>query len=265
MRIADQLGIPGVVTARGTDVNEIGDHPAVRGQVRATMAKARALFAVSGALCRQFDHVLGEPGRVELARNGVDLQLFRPPADAAEKLAIRRRLGLPADRRLVLGVGRLAHGKGFLHAAAALGDLGGDSVLVLAGEGPQRAGIAATLPPSRLVFLGGLGRQDVSDAYRACDMLVLPTYREGWPNVVTEALASGLPVVASDVGGIPEMCTSEAVARLVPPADEKALASAIGEFLESPPDPVQVRAHATRYSWDETVAMLSARFQELVP
>lgn len=264
MRIADQLGLPGIVTARGSDVNVIARHPAIRVQVRAAMAKATALFAVSGALCRQFDEVLGETGRVQLARNGVDLEVFRPPADAAEKLAARRRFGLPEDRRLVLGVGRLVDTKGFQHAAAALRDLGGDSALVLVGEGPQRARIAGMLPSSRLVFLGGLSRFEVAEAYRACDMLVLPSYHEGWPNVVTEALASGLPVIASEVGGIPEICTNRDLSRLVPPGDETALATAIGEFFVSLPDPVQVRAQANRYSWGETVAMLSKLFQELV-
>lgn len=264
MQLADQLGLPGVVTARGSDVNVIANNPAIRTQVRASMAKAKALFAVSGALCRQFEAVLGETGRVQLARNGVDLEVYRPPADAAEKLAARRQLGLPGDRKLVLGVGRLVDTKGFQHAAGALDDLGGDSVLVLVGEGPERARIAARLPSARIKFLGGLSQPAVAAAYRACDVLVLPTYREGWPNVITEALASGLPVVASEVGGIPEICTDLAVSKLVPPRDEAALAAAIAEFFATPPDPVQVRAQANRYSWSETVSMLSMLFQELV-
>lgn len=264
LKIADRLALPAVVTARGTDVNVVAARPGIRSQVRTEMAKAAALFAVSTALCRQFDSVLGESGRVQLARNGVDLQGFRPPVDDAEKLLACRQLGLPEGVPLVLGVGRLIDSKGFHHAAAALRNLGGDSVLVLVGEGPDRGRIQKLLPPDRIRFLGSLPKSDLATAYRASDLFVLPTYREGWPNVVTEALASSLPIVASAVGGIPEICSDLSVSRLVPPGDETALATAIQEFLVTPPDPKRVRAQAMEYSWDDTIDMLSKLFQELV-
>ncbi len=264
LQIADRLALPAVVTARGTDVNVVAGRPGIGSQVRAEMSKAAALFGVSTALCRQFDSVLGEPGRVQLARNGVDLQDFRPATDDAEKLLACRQLGLPEGSPLVLGVGRLIDGKGFHHAAAALRNLGGESVLVLVGEGPDQARIQKLLPAHRICFLGSLSKSDVATAYRASDLLVLPTYREGWPNVVTEALASGLPVVASAVGGIPEICRDLAVTRLVPPGDEAALSEAIAEFLATPPDAQRVRAQAVEYSWDDTINMLSKLFQELV-
>jgi glycosyltransferase involved in cell wall biosynthesis len=94
---------------------------------------------------------------------------------------------------------------------------------------------------------------------------VLPSYREGWPNVVTEALACGRPVVASDVGGIPEILADPGVSRLVPAGDVEALGTAIADFLASPPDPVQARALADRYSWHATVVKLSDLFRRLVP
>jgi glycosyltransferase involved in cell wall biosynthesis len=260
MAIARELGLPGIVTARGTDINVLAQVPAVRRQIAAAMPHARALFAVSDALRRSFDEVLDTKGQVLLARNGVDLEVFRP----GDRADARHRLGLPADRPLVLGVGRLVESKGFHHAAAALARLGGDAVLVLVGEGPDRERIRGLLPPGRLMLLGGRRRDEVALAYQACDLLVLPSWREGWPNVVTEALASGLPVVASRVGGIPEICGDAAAAILVAPGDEVALCAALRQFLASPPDPAQVRALATRYSWSDTVSMLSALLLELV-
>jgi preprotein translocase subunit SecE len=99
---------------------------------------------------------------------------------------------------LVLGIGRLVPGKGFAVAAAAIATLPADVLLVLVGEGPERAAIAAA-GGARVRFLGALAPAQVAVACRAADALVLPSEREGWPNVVTEALASGLPVVASRV------------------------------------------------------------------
>ena len=259
MSIASELGLPCVVTARGTDLILIGENKAMRAQMREALTGATALFGVSGDLTERFNRIVGD-GRAALARNGVDLDLYAPGG----KVAARAKLGLPADRPLVLGVGRLHRVKGFHLAAKALDQLGGDALLVLVGEGDDRKFIAGHLPPERLVFLGGRLREDVAAAYRACDLLVLPSFREGWPNVVTEALASGLPVVASAVGAIPDIIGGSDVARLIEPGDVDALRDGIAEFLSAPPDPVQVRALAKRYSWDETVSMLSKLFVETV-
>jgi glycosyltransferase involved in cell wall biosynthesis len=94
--------------------------------------------------------------------------------------------------------------------------------------------------------------------------LLLPSAREGWPNVVTEALASGLPVVASAVGGIPEILTDPAFGRTVPPDDPVALAAAVREFLAAPPPRAAVRAFAERYSWNEPVRQLVDLLQRAV-
>jgi glycosyltransferase involved in cell wall biosynthesis len=260
MTIAKELDLPCVLTARGTDVNVLAARPEIRAQMVAAFDGAAAMLAVSDALRLAFDGIVGE-GRVETARNGVDLEHFRP----GDRLAARERLGLPAAGALVLGVGRLIEGKGFHDAAAALATRDDGSRLVLVGDGPDRARIAACLPADRVHFLGTLDRAAVARAYQACDVCVLPSYREGWPNVVTEALACGLPVVASDVGGIPEILVDPAVARLVAPGDVAALGTALWEFLDAPPDPVQARALAERYSWNATVVKLSDLFRSLVP
>ena len=260
LHIARALQLPCVVTARGSDVNVLAEIPVIREQVRSTMHDAARLFAVSSALSGRFADVLGNGSRVETVRNGVDLELYRP----GDRAAARRALGLPGDRQVVLGVGRLVEGKGFHHAAAALAGLGGDAVLALVGDGPERERIAGLLAPQRLCLLGARPRDQVILAYQASDLLVLPTYREGWPNVVTEALACGLSVVASAVGGIPEILADDRVGALVPPGDTEALQVALQRFLAAPPDPRLARALAEGYSWDDTVQRLSALFRDLV-
>jgi glycosyltransferase involved in cell wall biosynthesis len=127
--------------------------------------------------------------------NGVDAALFRPAGSGAERAGLRRRLGLPADRVLVLFVGRLVEKKGFgLLLAAA--DPAYD--LVFAGDGSDlklldgRPGVH---------HLGALPPAELADVYRACDVFALPSESEGFPLTVQEAMASGLPVVTSDDPG----------------------------------------------------------------
>ncbi len=260
LRIGRELNLPVVVTARGTDVNLLPERTAVRTQIQEVAGDAKALLAVCDALRDRLVAVTGlAPERVLTARNGVDLQVFQP----GDRAAARRHLGLPQEPRLVLGVGSLIQRKGFHHLAQALrGDQGnGDIRMVLVGEGPERRRLARILPPERLVFLGVRRHDEVARAYQACDVFVLPSSREGWPNVVTEALACGCPVVATRTWGVPEILTDPSLARMVPAGDETALAGAIQAMLEAPPDQDKVRAFATRYSWEPVVKMLADLYE----
>jgi glycosyltransferase involved in cell wall biosynthesis len=246
LRIARTLGLPCLVTARGTDLNVLR----IARQIREAAAGAFALLAVSQPLCERLAAVTGRP--VQLARNGVDLALFTP----GERGAARARLGLPADGPLVLGVGRLVPGKGFLQLARAVSEISGVR-LVLVGDGPERARIASALAGDRLILLGTRPRAEVALAYQACDVLALPSEREGWPNVVTEALAAGLPVVATDVGAVPEILADERYGAVVARGDGRALVAGLRRFLDAPPEREQVREYARRFGWEETVELLA--------
>lgn len=262
--IARRLGLPLVLTARGSDVNVAAADPVIRARIRDAAASAAQLVAVSTDLAQRLAAIAGVPAeRVLRARNGVDLGAFRP-GDATEA---RRELGLPAAGKLVLGVGRLVPGKGFDVALGAVQQLG-DVRLVLVGDGPERSRLADA-GEGQLLLLGEQPRERVALAMRACDVLVLPSEREGWPNVVTEALASGLRVVASAVGGIPEILGHPRsgdlrLGALVPPRDQAALATALAAVLASPCDREAVRSHAMQWSWDEPVDALCRVFDRLL-
>lgn len=250
--IAMAMDLPCIVTARGTDLNVLAGVPSVARQVRRVAGSAFALLAVSEPLRRRFVEVTGLPDdRVRLLRNGVDLERFHP----GEVAPARAALGLPATGTLVLGVGRLERSKGFHLAAAALAGLP-DARLVLVGDGAERHRLQRQAPGGRVILLGRLPPERVALAYRACDVLVLPSVREGWPNVVTEALASGLPVVATGVGGIPDILSEPIAGAVVPVGDVAALARALREVLQAAPSRAAVRAFATRYSWEQPVAAL---------
>lgn len=262
--LAAELGVPFTLTARGSDVNVLAQDPVIAARIADAARRAGACMAVSDALARRFAEVAGLPReRVVTVRNGVDLERFHP----GDRRAARRELGLPPEGRVVLGIGRLVEGKGFAAAARAVARLDATQ-LVLVGDGPEGSAIAQ-LGGDRVTLLGTADPDRVALCCRAADALVLPSHREGWPNVVTEALASGLPVVATRVGGIPQIL--DAVDRdpepwlgaLVEVGDDGGLGAALRRVLDTPPEPQRVRAFAERYGWQQPVQLLVDTFRRL--
>ena len=113
-------------------------------------------------------------------------------------------------------------------------------------------------------FLGQLPQSELPRCYSAADALVLASSREGWPNVLLEAMACGTPVVAARVGGTPEVVTSRAAGVLFEPRTVAALADAIRGLLENPPERAETRRHAEQFSWDETTRGQLALFERVV-
>jgi glycosyltransferase involved in cell wall biosynthesis len=154
------------------------------------------------------------------------------PAPTRDRAAVRAGLGLPDGRPLVVAVGRLHPQKGYgtlLDAAAGWTD--GPQVVV-AGDGPQEAELAARITAERLpVRLLGR-RTDIADLLAAADVCVLPSVWEARSLTAQEALRSGTPLVATRVGGIPELVGDAAA--LVPPGDAAALAAAVEQVLADP-------------------------------
>jgi teichuronic acid biosynthesis glycosyltransferase TuaC len=242
-----------VITARGTDVNLLPEYRVPRRLVRWAAAQAAGIVTVSEALRGRLIE-LGVPGnRIEILRNGVDLELFAPQ----DRAAARRELGLDAAGPVVLSVGWLAPQKSFdlvIRAAAALPD----TLLVIVGEGPEKAALqrlARDLQTGeRVRFLGTMPQQRLATVYNAADVLVLASAREGLPNVVLEALACGTPVVATAVGGLPEIVRVGAAGRLVQERTPEAIAAALRDLLADPPGRAAVRACAERFGWGPTTA-----------
>lgn len=258
LRLARRLGKPCVVKVHGSDVNVMAHDPARRPAIVRTLQGADAVVAVSGALADAVVALGVARERVQVIYNGVDTGRFHPGArDEA-----RRRLGVPAQARRILCVGNLKTGKGCLDLVDALPLLLRDqpeATLAFVGDGPDRAALLQRIEArgvTRQVLLSGeLGHDELADQYRAADVVCLPSHGEGVPNVLLEAMACGVPVVATDVGGIPEVVPLPA-GILVRPRDPAALAAALHEALRRPWDAAAIRAHAEGFRWDDNVAAL---------
>jgi glycosyltransferase involved in cell wall biosynthesis len=170
--------------------------------------------------------------RVHVVPNGISTDEFKP----GSRDAARAKLGLGPDP-ILLCVGRLARDKGFATAIESLGRIGNaDARLVVLGGGPERKVLEETARKagvsSRIDFLGSKPRAEVVDHLAAADIFLFPTERdEAAPLVPLEAMAAGLPVVASDIGGGAELIDNGKSGVLVPPAAVDPLAEAIDSLL----------------------------------
>jgi glycosyltransferase involved in cell wall biosynthesis len=271
---ARAAGKPCVVKVHGSDVNVVLKTKAARAVAARVLPMADAVVAVSRPLGEELVR-LGVPrDRVHLVMNGVDTALFRPQGRAEA----RRALGLAVDARVVLFVGRLEPQKGIrelLDAFECVRARMPGATLVLVGDGVSAAEVRARVArwgkgegqsagngegnaAARVV--GPRSPADVARWMAACDVLALPSWAEGTPNVVLEALASGRPVVATRVGGIPDLLRDPRSGLMVPPRDAPALANALAWALARPWDEAGVLASGRACgiaSWGESAAHLA--------
>ncbi|HEV3152887.1 MAG TPA: glycosyltransferase [Candidatus Baltobacteraceae bacterium] len=220
--------VPVVVSAHGVDT--YGWPFARAGLQRAareTLRKATRLSAVSGFLGNIMRTLCGRDVRV--IWNGADERTFFPRAAQPS----RDRLAIPEDRFTVVYAGNLLRAKGLfelIDAAAMISEY--RPLVCLAGEGPDKE-LLQQRAAQRNVDVRFLGRREhaeIADVLAAADVVTLPSYAEGLPNIVCEAMLSGRAVVASTAGGIPEIVDDGATGLLVAPKDAPALASALSRL-----------------------------------
>lgn len=244
------LARPVVITARGTDLNLYPRrYPLVRRMISSAARRAAASIAVSTALADTLCDLGARPNRVHMLRNGVDLDVFQP----GDRGHARRMLDVSGP--VLASVGHLIERKGHHLAIEALTRLPACRLLI-AGDGPERGALTALADHLRVAdrvrFLGEISHEQLGAIYRAADVLVLASSREGWPNVLLEAMACGTPVVAAAVEGVPEMVTASAAGSVMRERSAAAVADAVQAILADPPSREATRRHAEGFSWDAT-------------
>lgn len=252
--LASWFGKPFSITARGTDLNLIPAYVLPRKMMQWAAARASVSIGVCQALVDVLRRWDVPQDRLAVLRNGVDLQRFRP----LDPQACRDELNLSGSP-LLLSVGYLIERKGHHIAIQALAELRSShpgARLVIVGDGAERAALvtlAEELQVSdRVVFAGARPNSELLKWYSAADIFILASSREGWANVLLEAMACGTPVVASNIWGTPEVVQNERVGELVAEREPHAFAAAISRLLQRGFDRSEVRVYAEGFSWQAT-------------
>jgi glycosyltransferase involved in cell wall biosynthesis len=256
--VARVLGLRYLITAHGSDINVYAARGLLRRQIGWALRHASGVIAVSGALREKIVALVPEiASRTAIIPcAGFDPSVFAP----RDQIDCRAELGLSTEGRIVLFVGNLVPIKGLevlLKAWAKLrtgSDLGsGSMTLVLVGEGPIRGELqqlAQTLGITAEVrFVGGLPQSQVASWIGAANLLCLPSRSEGMPNVVVESLASAVPVVATAVGGLPDVIVDGENGHLTQPGDADALAAALRHALSATWDHARIARSVENMTW----------------
>jgi teichuronic acid biosynthesis glycosyltransferase TuaC len=256
---ARTLGIPLVVTAHGSDLNLDAGRRTLRSQIRWALGRAAHVIAVSDDLRNKALRVAPEvQARIScIPCAGVDAAVFH----RGDRLAARHELSLQPGSRIALFVGNLVPIKApdvllaswrLLLGASAVGDA---DRLILIGDGELRQQLSAAIRADELrgtvLLLGALPQQQVATWMRAASVLCLSSHQEGMPNVVIESLSCGLPVVATAVGGIPDLVKPPLNGCLAAPGDARQFAQAIAEAFGRNWDADQIAATAAGYNWQD--------------
>jgi len=244
------LGLPVVLTARGSDVTLFGRYAAPRAWIRWATSCATCVVAVSESLRTALIDLGVAPEHVVTLRNGVSLERFRP----LDRLVSREHIGVGGP--LLLSVGNLVDLKGHDLVIRATANLPGVQ-LIIVGAGPAgkklRRLVAELGIAARVTFTGNVAHEELVHYYSAADALVLASEREGMPNVVLESLACATPVIATRVGGIPEVVVAPAAGILLDARTPSAIVAAFNTLRASPPTRAETRAVAETLGWEPTV------------
>lgn len=241
-----KLKLPFFIKVHGTDVNENTAFTARSSLMKKWLNKAKVIFCASKALSERLEEVGLENRRLKVNYNGVNRDIFYP-------------LEQRANGQSFIFVGSLIETKGcneLLSAFIEVTKKHPNATLDIIGEGPLKTALQEKITQCELKakvrLLGSLPLIDVARAVRAANVLVLPSYREGVPNVLLESFASATPVIATDVGGIPEVVNDD-VGLLVPAKSEKKLASAMVKAIETEWSAEKITTHACQFNWQDNV------------
>lgn len=260
--IGKALNKPVVITARGTDINLIPQYPRPKQMILQAAADCAAMITVCAALKDAIVDLGGPAEKITALRNGVDLQLFQPE----DKPQARAAFGMN-EKFSIASVGHLIERKGHHLVIEALAKIL-DAELYLAGGGEEEARLRALAEQlgvtDRVHFLGAIPQARLRTLYSAVDCLVLASSREGWANVLLEAMACGTPVVATNVWGTPEVVASPEAGVLMHSRTAQGCVDGISALRQDYPSPHATRRYAKGFSWNDTTQGQLSLFHKIL-
>ena len=241
---------------------------------RLSLPRATRVLTVCHAFARELEEAGVRPDRISVQHNSIR---HEQPPSAEEAQELRSRLGVSQMERMVLAIGRLSREKAHIDLISAVSQLRDaypeiNARLVIVGDGPEMEPLRAAADglgvTERIIFAGQI--QNVKPYYAAADLFVLPSHSEGSPYVLLESMSASLPIVATAVGGVPEMVEDEESALLVPPGDPRAMAAAIARMLRDAQLARKLSANAlrlitSRYSPETYVRSLIKIYLGIIP
>lgn len=247
--LARHLDKPLILTARGSDVSQIAHYPRQRRMIMNAIAQAESVICVAGALRDELIKLGAPSHKITVLRNGVDLEQFRP----LDRTRLRAALNLKGP--VIGSVGHLIERKGHDRIIAALTAIP-DATLLIVGAGEEDARLRHQAEKlglgERVRFMGAIGHDQMAQIYNAMDVLALGSSREGWPNVLLEAMACGTPAVAAPIWGCGEVISDAAAGQLAASRDPADFAAALKAVMGSRLTRADTRAFAEGFSWEAT-------------
>jgi len=247
-KLSASIDRPFVLTARGSDVTEIALISTPKAMIKEAVSKAAHTITVSNNLRLNLISMGCDPQKITTLRNGVDLKRFYE----VNRNQTRERWG---QGPIMLFAGWLIPRKRLdlvLGVTASIPDL----KTVIVGDGPQRTELADKAVElgivDRVIFEGQIKPEEMPAIYSGADILILPSDREGWANVLLEAMACGTPVISREVGGAPDLVTKPEAGRIVRADTAEALSHAVVNMLSNLPERSETRAFAEAYDWSAT-------------
>jgi glycosyltransferase involved in cell wall biosynthesis len=266
--LAEEAGVPLVTSVLGSDVNEFPNLFGLKPQIRWGFRRAQRVLSVSRAIRERVIELGARPDRCVVQHNGVDGARFA----IRDRQAARKAVGIDHDRPVIGYVGNIRPEKGSDVLVEAMGRLVNDlkdksAELWIVGSGEIEADVKARVAAlglgDRVRFPGRQRHEAIPQWMNAFDVFCLPSRREGCPNVLLEALASGKPVVASRVGGIPELLGPHN-GIMVPSEDPAALARGMADALARRWDPAALRDSVEFLSWDAVARTYDSMLREVI-
>lgn len=261
------LNLPVTITLRGTEVPHSRDRIRRQKMLLALKGAVR-VFAVANSLKQHMVRLGADAEKIRVVGNGVDTTKFQPiPQSEA-----RKALGLGEEAKVLISVGGLTERKGFHRVIECLPELKKNHpqlMLIIvggaSGEGDWSEKLKQMVAQAGLSdvvrFMGILPPDELSQPLSAADVFVLATSNEGWANVFLEAMACGLPVVTTDVGGNAEVVNKDWLGSIVPFGDKARLTAAIDTALRKNWDRGAIRNYACANEWDTRVQILEKEFR----
>ena len=258
--VAQRLRLPLFVKVHGSDVNCLDPENSMGKKALEAVSRSQKTFCVSQALKERLVDLGAPADQLELLYNGIDHHCFKP----VDWSSACERLSMSTDRQRILFVGNIKRAKGVFDLLNSFLPLTADDRysqvdLVYVGSGGDleelKGQVTAHGLEQRVSFISPVAADGVAAWMNAATLLCLPSHMEGVPNVILEALSCDLPVIATNVGGIPEIAATDDRVTLVKLGDNGGLKEALGERLLQPPQGIKRGQFS---SWQENVAVLKS-------